>query len=54
GFNTALIQKKDADNTDFSTRFFSSLGLSVLLYIVLFFTKRNSATVSSRPSCSEF
>lgn len=38
GFNTALIQKKDADNTDFSTIFFSSLGLSVLLYIVLFFT----------------
>lgn len=37
GFNTALIQKKDADKTDFSTIFFSSLGLSILIYIVLYF-----------------
>lgn len=38
GFNTALIQKKDADNTDFSTIFFSTLGFSILFYIILFFT----------------
>ena len=38
GLSTALIQKKDADETDFSTIFYTSLALSVLLYAVLFFT----------------
>ena len=38
GFNTALIQKKDADATDFSTIFFASSGVAVLLYLILFFT----------------
>ena len=37
GLNMALIQKKDADNTDFSTVFFFSLVLSVLLYAILYF-----------------
>ena len=38
GFNTALIQKKDADKTDFSTIFYVSLGVSVILYLILFFS----------------
>lgn len=37
GFNSALIQKKDADALDFSTMFYCSLGISVLLYIIIFF-----------------
>lgn len=37
GLNMALIQKKNADNLDFSTIFFSSLALSALLYALLFF-----------------
>ena len=37
GFNTALIQKKDADELDFSTVFWCSMGLSLLIYAVLFF-----------------
>ena len=37
GLNTALIQKKDADNLDFSTVFYSSLALAVVLYVGLFF-----------------
>lgn len=37
GFGTALIQKKDADDRDFSTMFFCSLGCSLLIYLVLFF-----------------
>jgi O-antigen/teichoic acid export membrane protein len=37
GLNTALIQKKDADNLDFSTVFYSCLTLACLLYILLFF-----------------
>ena len=36
GLNTALIQKKDADNKDFSTIFFFSVGMSVVLYGVMF------------------
>ncbi len=37
GFATSLIQKKDADNLDFSTVFFFSLGMSLVLYAALFF-----------------
>lgn len=38
GFSNALIQKKDADETDFSTVFYLSLLASAALYAVLFFT----------------
>ena len=37
GFGSALIQKKNADQTDFSTVFFFQLGLSGLLYLGMFF-----------------
>lgn len=37
GLSTALIQKKDANEVDFSTIFYCSLILSILLYLVLFF-----------------
>lgn len=37
GFGSALIQKKDADQTDFSTVFFINLIFSFAVYIVLFF-----------------
>ena len=36
GLNTALIQKKDADNLDFSTVFYASLVIAILLYGTLF------------------
>ncbi len=38
GFATSLIQKKDADNLDFSTVFYFSLAVAVVLYAGLFFT----------------
>ena len=38
GFNSALIQKKNADDKDFSSVFYFSLGFSFLLYIFLFIT----------------
>ncbi|MEW9925924.1 lipopolysaccharide biosynthesis protein [Clostridium butyricum] len=38
GFNTALIQKKDANETDFSSVFYLTLFIAGLLYVVLFFT----------------
>lgn len=36
GFSSALIQKKDAQDTDFNTMFFCSLACAVLLYLLLF------------------
>ncbi len=36
GFATALIQKKSPTQTDYSTIFFWNIGLSVILYIILF------------------
>jgi teichuronic acid exporter len=37
GLNTALIQKKDADEADFSSVFYLSLFIACLIYIILFF-----------------
>lgn len=36
GLSTSLIQKKDVRDVDYSTVFYSSLGLAVLLYVLLF------------------
>lgn len=36
GLNTALIQKKNVDETDLSSVFFVSLGIAAVLYAVLF------------------
>lgn len=36
GFNTALIQKKDADELDFSTVFWCSMVMSIIIYASLF------------------
>ena len=36
GFSTALVQNKDANNVDFSTNFYCSFAVSMLVYIVLF------------------
>ena len=36
GFNTALIQKKNADDVDFSSVFYLSLGVAAVMYIILF------------------
>ena len=38
GFGQALIQKKDADSTDFSTVFYFNIVVSVLIYLILFVT----------------
>lgn len=36
GFGTALIQKKDADNIDFSTVFYFNIAISLILYLLLY------------------
>ncbi len=38
GFNTALIQKKNADEIDFSSIFFLSMFVAMLIYIIIFFS----------------
>lgn len=38
GFGAALVQKKDADNGDFSSVFFFSLGFTAILYVIIFFS----------------
>lgn len=36
GFAKALIQKRDCTDIDYSTAFYTNLGLSILIYIVLY------------------
>jgi O-antigen/teichoic acid export membrane protein len=38
GFNAALVQKKQADELDFSSVFYLSLSVACIIYIILFFT----------------
>lgn len=38
GLGTALIQKKDADSLDFSSVLFFNVGISVVLYLCLYFS----------------
>lgn len=37
GLGTALVQKKDADELDFSSVFYCNFLISILLYIIIFF-----------------
>ena len=38
GFSSALIQKKDRTDTDYSTAFFFNIGVGLFFYLILFFT----------------
>ncbi|HHX70861.1 MAG TPA: oligosaccharide flippase family protein, partial [Gallicola sp.] len=49
GFNTALIQKKDADEVDFSSVLYLSLGVATILYIIIFFTATFIASFYNQP-----
>ncbi len=49
GFNTALIQKKDADELDFSSIFYLSLFVAFICYVILFFTAPLIATFYKQP-----
>ena len=37
GFSTALIRKKDITDDDYNTAFIVNLGMSVLLYVIIYF-----------------
>ena len=49
GFNTALIQKREADIKDYSTVLYISIAFSVLLYGALFFTAPLIAGIYEAP-----
>lgn len=49
GFSSALIQKKDADELDFSSVFYCSLGISIVTYIILFFVAPLIASFYNMP-----
>ena len=50
GLNTALIQKKDADNTDFSTIFYFSVGVAIVLYLVMYLCSPAIASFYKQPT----
>lgn len=49
GFNTALIQKKDADEVDFSSVLYLSLGVASILYGIIFITAPFIASFYDQP-----
>lgn len=53
GFATALIQKKDADDADFSTIFYCSLICSVIIYGILFAIAPLVAAFYAEPSLTK-
>lgn len=50
GFNTALIQKKDVDDIDYSSIFYLSLFVASVLYLILFFTAPLIAVFFEQPN----
>lgn len=49
GLGSALVQKKDADNIDFSTVFFTNVIFCIILYTILFFVSPFIADFYKRP-----
>jgi O-antigen/teichoic acid export membrane protein len=49
GFNRALVQKKDSDDHDFSSIFFLSLFIAIVLYVLLFFAAPFVAVFYEQP-----
>ncbi len=53
GFSTALIQKKDRTETDFSTVFYFNISIAILFYFVLFFSAPWIAKFYNAPLLSD-
>ena len=49
GFGNSLIQKRDADDTDFSSVFYFSILMSIVMYIIIFFGAPVVAGLYSMP-----
>lgn len=52
GFGTALIQKKDADEIDFSSVFYFNIIFCLILYVLLFFASPYIALFYGKPQLS--
>lgn len=52
GFSSALIQKKDRSEVDYSTVFYFNIGVAVLLYVILFFSAPFIASFYNLPQLS--
>ena len=53
GLGNALIQKKNADDTDFSTVFYFNIGVCTLLYLILFFVAPLIASIYEMPELTD-
>lgn len=49
GFSSAIVQRKDLTNSDLSTVFFLNLGVSIIVFIILYFTAGLIANFYSEP-----
>ena len=49
GFGNSLIQKKDADDTDFSSVFYFNILMSIVMYMIVFFSAPIIADFYSMP-----
>ena len=53
GLNTALIQKLDADEKDFSTVFWATMGLALVFYVILFISAPVVASFFEMPEVTK-
>lgn len=53
GLGTALIQKKDADELDFSTMFYTGLAISIVMYAVIYVCSPMLAVIFKQPSLTQ-
>ena len=49
GFSVSLVQKKDRNESDFSTVFFINIGISLLLYIIIYICSPLISTFFNQP-----
>jgi len=49
GMSSALIQKKNANTTDFSTVFYYNIAIAILFYFILFFSAKHIAAFYEEP-----
>lgn len=54
GLNTALIQKKEVDEVDYSSVFFVSMGIALVLYAILYFCAPYIALFYNMPELSKY
>lgn len=53
GLNSALIQKKNTDVLDFSSVLWASIGVSAILYVIMFFLSPYIAKIYGKPILTE-